>query len=169
MDLSVATLPGQMTLRPAEPTDCAELLVLQRCCWVQEALLNQTLDIPALRESFDEVQAWIRTWSVWCVRQGHRLVGAVRAQLVDSDWEIGRLMVAPDLSGQGLGRWLLEYAEAQAPADALRYVLFTGARSARNIRMYEQAGYRITTPAAVPTGHLVNAVWMVKPRARTSR
>jgi GNAT superfamily N-acetyltransferase len=166
MELSVATIPGQMTVRPAAPTDCAELLVLQRCCWVQEALLNQTLDVPALRENLDEVKTWTRTWSVWCVRQGHRLVAAVRARFVDKDWELGRLMVAPDLAGQGLGRWMLEYAEAQAPADVRRYVLFTGAQSVRNSRMYERAGYRITT-TTVPDGHIADAVWMVKPRART--
>ena len=102
-------------LRPAVAEDAAELLVLQRCCWVDEALANDTLDIAALHESLDDVRAWLDEWATWCVRIGGRLVGAVRARRFGESWEIGRLMVAPDLGGQGLGRWLLAYAETQAP------------------------------------------------------
>jgi GNAT superfamily N-acetyltransferase len=144
----------------AGPTDAAELLVLQRCCWVDEALANDTLDIAPLHEALDDVQAWLAEWTTWCVRSSGRLVGAVRARRDGRDWEIGRLMVAPDLSGRGLGRWLLAWAEAHAPADVERLTLFTGVRSVRNIRMYERAGYRTIADPAPPS-----AVWMVKPIA----
>ena len=56
--------------------------------------------------------------------------------------EFGRLMVAPDLTGRGLGRWLLEQAEAMAPGPAKRFELNTGVLSAANIRRYRRAGYR---------------------------
>ena len=58
--------------------DAAEVLVLQRCCWVDEALANETLDVPAFRESLDDVAEWINTWSTWCVRLAGRLIAAVR-------------------------------------------------------------------------------------------
>ncbi len=48
-------------------------------------------------------------------------------------------MVAPDLQGAGLGRSLLAAIEAEAPAEATSYALFTGARSLRNQRMYKRA------------------------------
>jgi tRNA (guanine37-N1)-methyltransferase len=80
---------------------------------------------------------------VLVARSAGRLVGAVRASLDDDTWEIGRLMVAPDLAGRGLGRALLERIEALAPAGATAYALFTGAGSARNQRMYKKAGYRL--------------------------
>ena len=67
-------------LSRAGPDDAAELLVLQRCCWVEEALANDTLDIAALHESLDDVRAWLDEWATWCVRIGARLVGAVRAR-----------------------------------------------------------------------------------------
>ena len=60
--------------------DAAEVLVLQRCCWVDEALANETLDVPAFRESLDEVADWIYSWSTWCVRRAGRLIAAVRAR-----------------------------------------------------------------------------------------
>lgn len=152
-----------MELTDIRPEDCPELLVLQRCCWVQEAVLNDTLDIPALHETLEDVRDWTKTWAVWVLRHEHRLVGAVRARLDGDRWEIGRLMVAPDLAGRGLGRRLLAHSEAQAPAEARKFVLFTGARSARNIAMYQRAGYRLTDAPDVD-GHIRNAVYLEKDR-----
>jgi GNAT superfamily N-acetyltransferase len=160
----VATTASHPPLQGAEVTqagedDAAELLVLQRCCWVDEAIANETLDIGALHESLEDVRRWIAEWTTWCVRIGGRLVGAVRAHREGSTWEIGRLMVAPDLSGRGLGRWLLGLAEAAAPDDVDAIALFTGAKSTRNIRMYERAGFRRTGVPAPP-----GAVGLVKRR-----
>ena len=132
-------------LRPATPADAAELLVLQRACWSREAIDNNSFLIPALHEELDDVIAWLDDWETWVLRRGTRLVGAVRGQRRGTDWEVGRLMVAPDLAGRGTGRRLLEHIEAQAPDPVTRYVLYTGALSARNIRLYERAGYSVLT------------------------
>ena len=141
-------------VRRAAEDDAAELLVLQRCCWVDEAIANETLDIAALHESLDDVRRWIDEWTTWCVRLDGRLVAAVRARREGGTWEIGRLMVAPDLSGHGLGRWLLGLAEADAPDDVDVIALFTGAKSARNIAMYERAGFRRTGAHVVLLWHV---------------
>jgi NAD(P)H-dependent FMN reductase/GNAT superfamily N-acetyltransferase len=135
---------GGLTVRPVRDTDLAELLVLQRCCWVQEALANQTLDLAPLRETLPEVQRWSRTWKVWCVRRRGRLIAAVRARRQGTVWHIGRLMVAPDQAGRGLGSWLLAHVERQAPPGTNRLALFTGADSHRNIGLYQRAGYVLT-------------------------
>ncbi|GAA1521719.1 hypothetical protein GCM10009788_26970 [Nocardioides humi] len=140
----------------ATPGDAGELLTLQRACWVQEALANDMLDIPALHESLDDVRAWLREWDTWVVRRAGRLVGAVRGRLEgDHSWDIGRVMVAPDLQGSGLGRVLLEHIQAVAPPQATSYVLFTGAASARNQRMYRKAGFRLRPDLPSPPGAVV--------------
>jgi GNAT superfamily N-acetyltransferase len=136
-------------LARADAKDAAELLVLQRCCWVDEAIANDTLDIAALHESLDDVRAWLDEWETWSVRVDGRLVGAVRARREGPIWDIGRLMVAPDLAGRGLGGWLLRFGEARAPDDLESITLFTGAKSTRNIAMYERAGFR-RSPAPAP-------------------
>ena len=83
-------------------------------------------------------------------------MGSVRARLTSrGGWDIGRLMVAPDLQGQGLGRLLLEHAEAAAPPDATTYLLFTGAQSAAHQRMYKKAGYRLRPDLKAPPGAVV--------------
>jgi tRNA (guanine37-N1)-methyltransferase len=139
-------------VRTATPSDAGELLTLQLACWVHEAQANQTLDIPPLREDPADVQAWLETWTTFVVRSGPRLVAAVRGRLEDDTWRIGRLMVAPDLRGRGLGRWLLGYVESAAPPDARRMSLLTGARSQRNLRMYKKAGYRFDRVQPDDTG-----------------
>jgi GNAT superfamily N-acetyltransferase len=129
----------EMTLVPATPDDAAEVLVLQRCCWVAEAVANQTMDIPPLHESLDVVRGWMP--QAWVLRDHGRLIGAVRGFADADTWQIGRLMVAPDRQGEGFGGMLLRHIEAHAAPSASWLVLFTGARSERNLAHYLHAGY----------------------------
>ncbi|GGF15824.1 GNAT family N-acetyltransferase [Williamsia phyllosphaerae] len=157
---------ADMVIADGTDEDAAELLVLQRCCWVSEAIANDTLDIPPLHESLDDVASWIRSWTVLTMRDGPRLVAAVRGRLIGETWEIGRLMVAPDLAGLGIGRRLLAQIERLAPTEAMTFELFTGARSGRNIDLYERSGYRVVDSSAVPPGHISGAVVLRKPVQR---
>ena len=141
--VSSAALLDDVELRPAVLADAGELHVLQLACWVQEQHDNPGVRIPALHESVDDVRAWIVRDTVLVARSAGRLVGAVRGSLEGDVWEIGRLMVAPDLAGRGLGRTLLERMESLAPVSATTYALFTGAGSVRNQRIYKRAGYRL--------------------------
>jgi tRNA (guanine37-N1)-methyltransferase len=136
-------LLDDVEIRPVQASDSGELYVLQRACWVQEQHDNPGVRIPALHETYDELRDWIARDTVLVARSAGRLVGAVRASLDGDAWEVGRLMVAPDVAGRGLGRTLLERIEALAPERASAYALFTGAGSARNQRMYKKAGYRL--------------------------
>ncbi|MGB3908916.1 MAG: GNAT family N-acetyltransferase [Pseudolysinimonas sp.] len=138
-----ATGLAGLRIARAEARDAPELLVLQRACWVAEALANETLAISALHETLDDVERGILDQQTWVVRDGPRLVGSVRGTVAGDAWEIGRLMVAPDLAGRGLGRFLLAWIEKHRPDGVARLELFTGARSTRNLRLYGNAGYGI--------------------------
>ncbi|WP_370413943.1 GNAT family N-acetyltransferase [Streptomyces fradiae] len=139
------TVPGPLAgsyARRLAPDDAPEVTVLQRCCWVDEALANDTLAVRALHESPKEVRGWLATWHATGLWRDGRLLGMARARRSGTDWHVGRLCVAPDLRGQGLGRWLLRTAESAAEPDCSQAVLFTGARSTRNIALYESEGYQ---------------------------
>jgi tRNA (guanine37-N1)-methyltransferase len=154
--LAPSSVPGSEEVRPATPADAGELYTLQRACWLQELEANPGVVIPALTESLDDVVAGLAGHRTWVVRRAGRLVGSVRARLTSrGGWDIGRLMVAPDVQGQGLGRMLLELAEEAAPPEATTYVLFTGARSAANLRRYKKAGYRQRPDLHAPPGAVV--------------
>ncbi|MGI8523509.1 MAG: tRNA (guanosine(37)-N1)-methyltransferase TrmD [Nocardioides sp.] len=147
-------------IAPATRADAGELLTLQRACWLQELWANPGVEIPALNESLADAERGIEEWTALLARAGGRLVGAARGRSEGDVWAVGRVMVAPDLQGRGLGRHLLRLVEEAAPAEATSYSLFTGAGSVENIRMYQKAGYRLRGPAPGTPG----AVVLTKPR-----
>ncbi|WP_073861893.1 bifunctional NAD(P)H-dependent oxidoreductase/GNAT family N-acetyltransferase [Streptomyces sp. CB01249] len=132
-------LPGSYARR-LSPHDAPEVTVLQRCCWTEEALANETLAIPALHESPADIRAWLAEWHTMGLWRDGRLLGVVRTRRDGSDLHIGRLAVAPDLRGLGIGRWLLREAES-AHEGCTRIVLSTGAASHRNLSFYRRQGY----------------------------
>ena len=147
-DLIAATTVGTDEVRLAVPADAGELLTLQLACWVAEQRANPGVVIHAQNESLEDVRRWLDQWTVIVRRRGGRLIAAARGRVERHGehagaWDVGRLMVAPDLQGQGLGRDMLARIEAAAPGDVSAYVLFTGAGSVDNIRMYKKAGYRL--------------------------
>ncbi len=149
---------ADLDVRPAVPADAGELFTLQRACWLQELEANPGVEIPALRESLDDVRRGLDGWVVRVVREpsSGRLVGAVRGKVdAHGEWDIGRVMVAPDLQGRGLGRALLELVQELAPEEVETYVLFTGQGSADNQRMYKKAGFRLRPDRKAPPGAVV--------------
>ncbi len=149
--------------RAACAADAPELLTLQRACWVPEGRANEAWDIPPLVETLDEVLAGLTAYRTWVWRIDGRLVASGRGRRAVDDpttWEVARLVVAPDLQGRGLGRAVMEFIEAQAPADIRRFWINTGHRSDRNIRMYKKAGYRL----AAGTPRFEGTVELTKPR-----
>nr|BFF26576.1 hypothetical protein GCM10025732_45410 [Glycomyces mayteni] len=145
--------------RTLTPEDAAEVTVLQRCCWTEEAIVNATLDIPALHESLADVRSWLGEWDATGLLLDGRLLGMVRTRRSGTAWEIGRLAVAPDLRGHGLGGWLLDLAESAAAPGCDRLLLHTGAKSLRNIDFYKNRGY-------LPTAHGDGVTTLVKDLAR---
>ena len=141
--LHASQVAGEWVIERASPSDAGELLVLQRACWVDEALLHDDLQIPALHEDLEEVVSSLEAWDVYVVRVAGRLVGSVRGRLDGAEWDIGRLMVAADLRGRGLGQALLDHIMAVAPAEATAYRLLTGKHSDANLRRYRRAGFSV--------------------------
>ena len=136
---------GELEIRAATPADVPELMVLTRACWVEE-VAEAAGEWEGPVESVEEHLAALRDWSTWVVRAEGRLIGSVRGRRKPGEphrWWIGRLMVAPDLEGRGLGRELLAWVEAQAPEDVTEFWLNTGRSRDRNLRMYRKAGYRV--------------------------
>ena len=161
--VSTTTTPcpiPEAELRRLTYADAGQVTVLQRACWVEEAITNKTLDIPPLTETVEDVVAWldaIETLGLWL---DGRLIGMIRGIRTGDTWEVGRIAVVPDLRGHHLGWWLMDQIEARADTNCTRYELFTGAKSERNISLYERHGYR-RMPQTRP-----GLVYLEKPIAR---
>ncbi|WP_245561016.1 GNAT family N-acetyltransferase [Agromyces subbeticus] len=140
------------------PGVAGELLTLQRAAYATEAQLYHDAFLPALTQTLDELHDELRGGAGLGLWQGARLVGAVRWIIDGSDAHIGRLTVAPDLQGHGIGTRLLRAAERVS--EASNFELFTGHLSVANIRLYEREGYAITR--RVPLREGVDLVYLRK-------
>ncbi|MFE3454492.1 GNAT family N-acetyltransferase [Nonomuraea sp. NPDC059194] len=123
--------------------DAGEILTVQRAAYVTEAQLYGDPFIPPLVESADQVRRAIASALVLKATDGDRIVGAVRGQLAGATCLVGRLMVAPDAQGRGIGTALLEALHEQV-AEARAFDLFTGHLSEDNLRLYRRLGYKET-------------------------
>ncbi|QBF46520.1 tRNA (guanosine(37)-N1)-methyltransferase TrmD [Janibacter limosus] len=136
----------------ASRADAAELAVLQKACWIEMVTPEQHWwGAPAEDEA--AVADNLEQWSTHLFRSHGRLVGSVRVRRDPQEattWQIGRLMIAPDLQGRGLGRALLAHAEALAPAGVTTLWLNTGADQPRLLKFYKKAGYRVVGPGEGP-------------------
>ncbi len=157
---SVGLGDTDLDVRLAVRADAGELFTLTKACWLQEQRANPDQVFPAIEESVEDAVRGVEEFTTFVARAAGRLVGSCRGRLTGDVWEIGRVMVAPDLQGRGLGPRLLALAEEAAPAEATSYSLVAGARSADNLRMYTKAGYRMRGP--VPD--LPGSVALTKPR-----
>lgn len=130
----------------ARPEDAGEILTLQRAAYVAEAQLYGDPFIPPLVESLEQIQRVLNDRDAVVLKAvvGTRLVGAVRAQFSDQTCLIGRLVVAPDLQGAGIGSQLMKQLEEQVTGRATALVLFTGHQSAGNLRLCRRLGYTET-------------------------
>ncbi|MEN0070931.1 MAG: GNAT family N-acetyltransferase, partial [Propionicimonas sp.] len=135
--------------------------------YVSEARLYGDLDLPPLRETLAEVEAQLQDPEVIVLglRRAGRLVGSVRVRLRGATAELGRLVVAPDLQGRGLGTRLLAAAEGELPPVVDRLELFTGELSLANLRLYQRLGYREF--ARRPAGSY-DLVFLARTLARTA-
>ncbi|TWD72470.1 tRNA (guanine37-N(1)-) methyltransferase [Kribbella amoyensis] len=127
---------------PATEADAGEIHALQLASFLSEAQAYGDLGIPPLTEDVPASVERIRAGGVWKAVAGTRVVGSVQVTVDGAVARIGRLMVAPDWQGRGLGARLLRFAEQTAPAGVTGYELFTGALSERNLGLYTKAGYR---------------------------
>jgi predicted N-acetyltransferase YhbS len=139
-----------LRIEPARPADAGELMTVQRAAFLREGELNGSFRLPPLTETADEVRAVIAGDTVVLVaRLGHRLAGSVRGRADAGTGHIGRLAVAPDLHGRGIGGRLMTAIEAALPGVD-RYEIFTGDASAANLRWYRARGYTDLPAAARP-------------------
>ncbi len=155
----------EIVLTRISPADAGEVLTVQRAAFVSEALIYGTADMPPLTQTLAELRAELADAQGWVARAGARLVGAIRYRETDDLLLIGRIAIAPDLQGFGIGRALLQAAERESQAPEAE--LFTGSLSDANVRLYESCGYRIAD--RVDQGDGTTQLFMRKQLGTTSR
>ncbi|MFT4028569.1 MAG: GNAT family N-acetyltransferase [Protaetiibacter sp.] len=148
----------ELRTRAISVGDAGEVLTLQRAAYATEAQLYADPFLPALTQSLDELEDELRSGGGLVATLGGRIVAAVRWTVHGDTVQIGRLTVAPDQQGKGLGTKLLRQAEHDS--GAANAELFTGHLSAANIRLYLREGYAETRREPLHEG--VELVYLAK-------
>jgi len=160
------TDPQDLSVRDIREEDAGEVLTLQRAAFVQEALIYDTVRMPAFTQTLDEVRSELAGNLGRVALLGTRMVGAVRARQDGDLLLIGRLVIAPDVQGLGLGSTLLAAVEDRGRNAGCREAeLFTGSLSEANLRLYQSLGYRETQRVDGDDG--IQQVFLRKPLSRS--
>ncbi|MGR6998281.1 GNAT family N-acetyltransferase [Yinghuangia aomiensis] len=102
----------------------------------------------------EDVAQWLSECTAAGLWRDGRLIGMVRVRRDEDTGHIGRLAVAPDMRGTGIGRWLLRHAEQALEPAYSRIALSTGARSVHNIALYQSEGFLADDSTTDDTIHL---------------
>ena len=147
-----------MIILPARESDLPQILALQKAAFESEARLVENWDIPPLTQTLEHlVEEW-RTGVMLKALDEQTLAGTVRAYIAEGTAHIGRLAVMPQWQGRGYGSALL--TAILSAAKAVRYELFTSAKSERNLRLYEKFGF--VPYKKVQTANGVELAWLEK-------
>ena len=132
-----------LRIGPVSLEHAGELLTLRRAAFVTEAQTYDDPFIPPLTQTLDELRAdlgaeGVITLGAW---DGSRLVGSVRVELEGSKATLGRLAVAPDRQGEGIGTQMMLTVAPMLPDETEEIWVFTGRDSKQNLAMYQNQGY----------------------------
>ena len=130
--------PGGYSLRPATRSDTASVAAL-----VAAAYAHYVERIGMLpRPMTDDYSTVIRDRQVTVAEHDGAIVGAVVLTVTDEGFLIDNVAVHPSRRGTGLGRALLQFAEAEARRAGFDAVhLYTHERMTENLALYSRIGY----------------------------
>ena len=93
----------------------------------------------------DDYGAEIAQGHCWVLDGPGRLSGVIVMRAKDGGWFVDTVGVDPAEQGKGVGKALMQFAEAEALRRGFRAVrLYTNAKMTENIPFYEALGYAIT-------------------------
>jgi len=131
-----------MIIEQAKLKDVKEILDLQKLAYKSEAEIYNDYTIPPLIQSFKEIETDFENQTFLKVLVDGKIIGSVRAYMINETCFIGRLIVHPDFQNRGIGTRLMNEIESYF-SKARRFELFTGYKSERNIYLYQKLGYQI--------------------------
>ena len=139
--------------------DAEEILKLQKLAYQIEAKRYNNFDIPALKQTLEELNNQFKNHIILKAVSNGKIIGTVRAYEKDGTCFIGRLAVLPDMQNQGIGAALMKKTETYYSPK--RYEIFVGTESENNIHLYKKLGYNIYKTEAYECGD-INIYYMEK-------
>jgi ribosomal protein S18 acetylase RimI-like enzyme len=137
-----------MEVEKATLSDAEEILSLQKLAYQSEAEIYNDFNIPPLVQTLEEIKKDFGIQFLLKAVMDEKIIASVRAHTKEGTCYIGRLIVHPDFQNQGIGTKLMVEIE-KIFSTCQRFELFTGARSERNLYLYQKLGYKIFKTAKI--------------------
>ena len=122
--------------------DLHAILALQKLAYRSEAEIYKDYTLPPLLQDESSIVKEFEAGTILKAVSEDRIIGSVRTLQSEEICHIGKLIVAPEASGRGLGKRLMAAIE-KTYAHAESFKLSTGHKSLKNLNLYENLGYRV--------------------------
>jgi ribosomal protein S18 acetylase RimI-like enzyme len=129
--------------------EAERVLELQRVSYQIEADLIDSILIPPLRETLEELQSCGEVFHGWF--EGNRLLGFISHKLEEDVLDIHRVAVHPDGFRSGIARQLLEFV-LNLERGATRAIVQTGSLNLPACKLYLSFGFEILERKEVAPG-----------------
>ncbi len=148
----MAQLSQRLALRPATYADVLRLTEL-----VQTAYGHYEARLGGMpRPMTDDYAEVIGRHEVTVAERGDQVVGLIVLAVTDEGLAVDNVAVDPSNQGSGVGKALLQHAEAQARRRGFDSIyLYTHERMAENLALYSRIGYVEYDRRPVGEGQLV--------------
>ncbi len=129
------------SVRPAGSEDAAAIGDLVRVSYAKYVERIGKEPSPML----EDYAALIGAGEVWASVEGEEVLGVLVMRPDEDHLFVGNVVVAPDHQGEGLGRELMAFAEAEARKDGLPEIrLYTNEKMRENVAIYAKLGFEET-------------------------
>jgi ribosomal protein S18 acetylase RimI-like enzyme len=140
------------SLRPASEADVPRLAELVNAAYGHYVERIGGPPRP-MRDDYEEV---VRTCEVTVAERGGEVIGLIALGTTDEGFVLDNVAVDPEHQGTGVGRALLEHAEAAAQRAGFDSIyLYTHERMTENLALYSRIGYIEYDRRPVGEAHIV--------------
>ena len=131
----------EINIIEADKSDLETILELQKECYLSEAELHDDFDIPPLKQDMESILNEYDKGVILKVVNDCTIIGSVRGYSLNETCYIGKLIVKNGFQNNGIGKLLMSSIENKFER-CIRYELFTGFKSQKNLYLYNKLGYK---------------------------
>ena len=126
--------------RQATESDYSAVLKIQKLAFKPVAVRLKRKDLPPLTQTLEELTIECRKGICIVAEEDRKILGSVRAEIVDGKAMINRLVVHPEQQNRGAGKALMHRIETILRQQVAEAVLFTDIDDEKNGLLLSQSG-----------------------------
>lgn len=124
----------------ANLNDLPDILTLQKECYNAEAELYNNYNIQPLTQNLNMLELEFSNLTILKLTINNKIIASVRAYSANNTCYVGKLIVNPQFQNKGYAIKLMHAIEEKFK-HCIRFELFSGSKSEKNLYLYNKLGY----------------------------